>query len=57
MYDSDFWKRPVFQHWHGMLKRGRLFPHPGSQKAAAGEVVATNVIACMMHRVLIENWG
>jgi multiple sugar transport system substrate-binding protein len=56
MYDSDFWKRPVFQHWRGMLERGRLFPHPGTQNAAAGEVVATNVIARMMHRVLVESW-
>jgi multiple sugar transport system substrate-binding protein len=56
MYDSDFWKRPVFQHWRGMLERGRTFPHPGIQNAAAGEVVATNVIARMAHRVLIESW-
>ncbi len=25
MYDSAFWKRPVFQHWRGMLERGRQF--------------------------------
>ena len=25
MYDSDFWKRPVFQHWRVMLERGRQF--------------------------------
>jgi multiple sugar transport system substrate-binding protein len=56
MYDSEFWKRPIFQHWRGMLERGRLFPSPGTQNAAAGEVVATNVIARMMHRVLIESW-
>jgi multiple sugar transport system substrate-binding protein len=56
MYDSDFWKRPVFQHWRGMLERGRPFPHPGTQNAAAGEVVATNVLARMMHRVLVESW-
>lgn len=56
MYDSDFWKRPVFQHWRGMLERGRQFPNPGRWNAAAGEVVATNVLARMMHRVLIENW-
>jgi multiple sugar transport system substrate-binding protein len=56
MYDSEFWKRSVFQHWHGMLERGRQFPHPGIQNAAAGEVVATNVIARMAHRVLIESW-
>ena len=56
MYDSDFWKRPVFEHWRGMLERGRLFPHPGSQNAAAGEVVATGVVARMAHRVLVEKW-
>ena len=56
MYDSEFWKRSVFQHWHGMLERGRQFPHPGIQNAPAGEVVATNVIARMAHRVLIESW-
>jgi hypothetical protein len=55
MYDSEFCKRPVFQHWRGMLERGRLFPHPGTQNAAAGEV-ATNVIARMMHHVLVEGW-
>ena len=28
MYDSEFWQRPVFQHWRVMLERGRrvLFP-------------------------------
>ena len=56
MYDSDFWKRPVFQHWRGMLERGRQFPDPGTWNAAAGEVVADNVLARMMHRVLVENW-
>jgi hypothetical protein len=56
MYDSDFWKRPVFQHWRGMLERGRKFPDPGKWTAAAGEVVASNVLARMMHRVLVENW-
>ena len=28
MYDSDFWKRPVFQHWRVMLERGRQFASP-----------------------------
>ena len=56
MYDSDFWKRPAFQHWRVMLERGRQFASPGSMTAAAGEVLATNVIARMMHRVLVENW-
>ena len=31
MYDSDFWKRPVFQHWRGMLERGRQFASPGTR--------------------------
>jgi len=56
MYDSEFWKRPVFQHWRVMLERARQFPNPGKWSAAAGEVVATNVLARMMHRVLVENW-
>jgi multiple sugar transport system substrate-binding protein len=56
MYDSDFWKRPAFQHWRTMLERGRQFPSPGTVNAASGEVVATNVIARMMHRVLVESW-
>lgn len=55
MYDSDFWKRPALQHWRGMLDRGRQFPHPGTWTAAAGEVVATNVLARMIQKVLIEN--
>jgi multiple sugar transport system substrate-binding protein len=56
MYDSPFWKRPVFQHWRGMLERGRQFPAPGTTNAASGEVLATFVIGRMMHRVLVENW-
>lgn len=56
MYDSDFWKRPAFEHWRVMLERGRPFPHPGSQSPASGEVIATSVIARMMHRVLVEKW-
>ena len=44
MYESDFWKRPAFQHWRGMLERGRQFASPGSMNAAAGEVLATYVI-------------
>src|SRR5499427_1902607 len=57
MYDSKFWKRPVFQHWRGMLERGRQFPAPGAMKPAAGEVLATYVIGRMMHRVLVESWN
>jgi multiple sugar transport system substrate-binding protein len=56
MYESNFWKQPAFQHWRTMLERGRQFPHPGTTNPAAGEVLATNVIARMMHRVLVEDW-
>jgi multiple sugar transport system substrate-binding protein len=56
MYDSDFWKRPVFQHWRGILERGRQFAYAGITNPASGEVVATNVIARIMHRVLVESW-
>ena len=55
MYNSDFWKKPAFQHWRVMLERGRQFAFPGSQSAAAGEVLATNVINRMMQAVLVEN--
>jgi multiple sugar transport system substrate-binding protein len=56
MYDSDFWKRPVFQHWRVMLENGRLFPSPGTVNAASGEVLATFTLGHMLHRVLVENW-
>jgi multiple sugar transport system substrate-binding protein len=56
MYNSDFWQRPVFQHWRMMLERGRQFASPGSMSAAAGEVLATYMIGRMMHRVLVESW-
>jgi multiple sugar transport system substrate-binding protein len=56
LYASAFWQRPVFQHWRAMLERGRQFPHPGAMYAAAGEVITTNVLARMMHRVLVEHW-
>jgi multiple sugar transport system substrate-binding protein len=56
MYDSAFWKRPVFQHWRAMLDRGRQFPSPGIMNPASGEVLASFVIGRMMHRVLVENW-
>jgi multiple sugar transport system substrate-binding protein len=55
MYDSDFWKRPVFQHWRGILERGRQFSYAGAMNPACGEVFATNVLARMMQRVLVEN--
>jgi multiple sugar transport system substrate-binding protein len=56
MYDSDFWRRPVFQHWRAMLEGGRHFSSPGITNAATGEVITTSVIARMMHRVLVESW-
>jgi multiple sugar transport system substrate-binding protein len=56
MYDSDFWKRPVFEHWRVILGRGRQFPDPGKWNMASGEVVANSVLARMMHRVLVESW-
>jgi hypothetical protein len=56
MYDSDFWKRPAFQYWHTMLERGRQFAYAGVTNPASSEVIATNVLPRMMHRVLVENW-
>jgi multiple sugar transport system substrate-binding protein len=56
MYDSEFWKRPAFQHWRVMLERGRQFPSPGTPTPASGEVLATYTIGHMLHRVLVENW-
>jgi multiple sugar transport system substrate-binding protein len=56
MYDSDFWKQPNFAHWRSMLERGRQIASPGAPGPASGEVVATNVLARMMQRVLVENW-
>jgi multiple sugar transport system substrate-binding protein len=56
MYDSEFWRRPVFQHWRIMLERARQFPSPGTPTPASGEVLATYTIGRMLHRVLVENW-
>jgi multiple sugar transport system substrate-binding protein len=56
MYASDFWQRPEFQHWRVMLEQGRQFASPGSMSAAGGEVMVTNVLSRMVHRVLVENW-
>jgi multiple sugar transport system substrate-binding protein len=56
MYDSDFWKRPAFQHWRTMLERGRQFSYAGLINPASSEVIATNVLPRMLHRVLIEDW-
>jgi multiple sugar transport system substrate-binding protein len=55
MYESDFWKKPAFQHWRVILGRGRQFAAPGSMGAASGEVLATNVLSHMVQRVLVEN--
>jgi multiple sugar transport system substrate-binding protein len=56
MYDSEFWKRPVFTHWRQMLEHGRQLASPGTAHPAVGEVVHTYVLGRMMHRVLVENW-
>jgi multiple sugar transport system substrate-binding protein len=55
MYESDFWKRPTFQHWRVMITRARQFASPGSMGPASGEVLATNVLSHMVQRVLVEN--
>jgi multiple sugar transport system substrate-binding protein len=55
MYESDFWKKPAFQHWRVILGRGRQFAAPGSMGAASGEVLATNVLSHMVQQVLVEN--
>jgi multiple sugar transport system substrate-binding protein len=55
MYDSEFWKRPAFQHWRAMLERGRQFSYAGVMNAACGEVYSTNVLARMVQKVLVEN--
>src|SRR5215813_13249258 len=56
MYASEFWQRPVFQHWRVMLEHGREFSFPGAMNAASGEVLTTYVIGRMIQRVLVENW-
>src|SRR5215468_11184212 len=56
MYDSEFWKRPVFTHWRQMLEHRRHFASPGMAHPAAGEVAHTYVIGRMIHRVLVEHW-
>jgi multiple sugar transport system substrate-binding protein len=55
MYNTPFWQKPGFQHWRVMLEQGREFASPGRMAAAAGEVLATGVLARMMHQVLVEN--
>ena len=39
-----------------MIERGRQFSYAGSMNSAASEVIATNVLARMTHRVLVEDW-
>jgi multiple sugar transport system substrate-binding protein len=56
MYNTPFWQKPGFQHWRVMLEQGREFASPGRMAAAAGEVLATGVLARMMHHVLVDNW-
>jgi hypothetical protein len=56
MYSSDFWQRPGFAQWRGMLENGRQFASPGVMGAAASEVLVTDVLARMVHWVLVENW-
>jgi multiple sugar transport system substrate-binding protein len=56
MYDAPFWQKPVYQYWRGMLDRGLQHASPGTMTAAAGEVLATGVLARMMHRVMVDNW-
>ncbi|MGE3539447.1 MAG: ABC transporter substrate-binding protein [Candidatus Tectimicrobiota bacterium] len=56
MYDSEFWKRPVFTHWRAMLENGRQFASPGTAHPAVGEISSSYLIGRMMHRVLVENW-
>src|SRR5262252_2374059 len=57
MYDSEFWKRPVFKHWHAMLEHGRQFASPGTMNAATGEVLGTYTLGHMIQRVLVDNWA
>jgi multiple sugar transport system substrate-binding protein len=56
MYTSAFWQQPALAHWRGMVGRGRLFGAPGPITAAAAEVLSTNLLARMMHRVLVDHW-
>jgi hypothetical protein len=39
-----------------MVGRGRLFAAPGPMTAAAAEVLSTNLLARMVHRVLVDLW-
>ena len=56
MYTTDFWQQPALAHWRAMVGRGRPFAAPGPMTAAAAEVLSTNLLARMMHRVLVDHW-
>jgi hypothetical protein len=53
MMPHQKWHR---KHWRGMLERGRQFSYAGIMNPASSEMIATNVLPRMMHRVLVENW-
>jgi multiple sugar transport system substrate-binding protein len=54
LYTSAFWQQPGLAHWRVMVDRGRPFAAPGRMTAAAAEVLSTNLLARMMHRVLVD---
>jgi multiple sugar transport system substrate-binding protein len=56
MYATTFWQQPALAHWRVMVGRGRPFAAPGPMTAAAAEVLSTNLLAHMMHRVLVDHW-
>jgi multiple sugar transport system substrate-binding protein len=56
LYSSAFWQQPAFAHGRAMVSRGRPFAAPGRMTAAAAEVLSTNLLARMMHRVLVDHW-
>jgi multiple sugar transport system substrate-binding protein len=56
LYASAFWQQPAWAHWRAMVERGRPFAAPGRMTAAAAEVLSTNLLARMLHRVLVEQW-
>ena len=57
MYDSDFWKRPVF---HALARRcwsmAGNSPPPARRIPPSVRCHAPTCIGRMMHRVLVENW-
>jgi multiple sugar transport system substrate-binding protein len=56
MYATTFWQQPALAHWRAMVGRGRPFAAPGPMTAAAAEVLSTNLLARMVHRVLVDHW-